>query len=75
MNTENFDKAVPAIEVNGLTVKFPIRGGVFSKVKDYFTAVDNVSFTPAREDSFDCGGVWLRKVDSREVFSRACAGF
>ena len=45
MNTENFDKAVPAIEVNGLTVKFPIRGGVFSKVKDYFTAVDNVSFT------------------------------
>jgi len=45
MNTENFDKTVPAIEVNGLTVKFPIRGGVFSKVKDYFTAVDNVSFT------------------------------
>ena len=45
MNTEKFDSTVPAIEVNGLTVKFPIRGGVFSKVKDYFTAVDNVSFT------------------------------
>ena len=45
MDIENFDSAVPAIEVNGLTVKFPIRGGVFSKVKDYFTAVDNVSFT------------------------------
>lgn len=36
---------VPAIEASGLTVKFPIRGGVLSKVKDYFTAVDNVSFT------------------------------
>lgn len=36
---------VPALDVNGLTVKFPIRGGVFSKVRDYFTAVDNVSFT------------------------------
>ena len=45
MNVENFDIAVPAIEVNELTVKFPIRGGVFSKVKDYFTAVDGVSFT------------------------------
>ena len=45
MNIENFDSEVPAIEVNGLTVQFPIRGGVFSKVKDYFTAVDNVSFT------------------------------
>ena len=45
MNIENFDSEVPAIEVNGLTVRFPIRGGVFSKVKDYFTAVDNVSFT------------------------------
>lgn len=36
---------VPAIEASGLMVKFPIRGGVLSKVKDYFTAVDNVSFT------------------------------
>ena len=45
MNILNFDCAVPALEVNGLTVRFPIRGGVFSKVKDYFTAVDNVSFT------------------------------
>ncbi|SHK53320.1 ABC transporter ATP-binding protein [Fibrobacter sp. UWEL] len=35
----------PALEVNGLTVKFPIRGGVFGKVQKYFTAVDNVSFT------------------------------
>lgn len=35
---------VPAIEVKGLTVKFPVRGGVFGKVKDYFTAVDDVSF-------------------------------
>ena len=42
MNIQNFDSSVPAIEVNGLTVKFPIRGGVFSKVKDFFTAVDNV---------------------------------
>jgi peptide/nickel transport system ATP-binding protein len=37
--------SVPAIEVKGLSVKFPVRGGVFGKVKDYFTAVDNVSFT------------------------------
>ena len=36
---------VPAIEVSGLTVKFPIRGGVFGKVQSYFTAIDNVSFT------------------------------
>ncbi len=33
-----------ALEVEGLTVKFPIRGGVFGKVQKYFTAVDNVSF-------------------------------
>ena len=45
MNIENFDSTVPALDVNGLTVRFPIRGGVFSKVKDYFTAVDKVSFT------------------------------
>ena len=36
---------VPAIEAQGLTVKFPVRGGVLGKVKDYFTAVDGVSFT------------------------------
>ena len=35
---------VPAIEVDGLTVRFPVRGGVLGKVKDYFTAVDGVSF-------------------------------
>ena len=35
----------PALDVNGLTVKFPILGGGFSKVRDQFTAVDNVSFT------------------------------
>ena len=45
MNIENFDSTVPALDVNGLTVRFPVRGGVFSKVKDYFTAVDKVSFT------------------------------
>ena len=36
---------VPAMEVSGLTVKFPIRGGVLGKVQRYFTAVDDVSFT------------------------------
>lgn len=36
---------ISAIEVCNLTVKFPIRGGVLSKVKSYFTAVDDVSFT------------------------------
>ena len=36
--------SVPAIEVDGLTVRFPVRGGVLGKVKDYFTAVDGVSF-------------------------------
>ena len=36
---------VPAREVSGLTVKFPIRGGVLGKVQRYFTAVDDVSFT------------------------------
>lgn len=45
MDIEKIDSMVPAVEVHGLTVKFPIRGGVFSKVKDFFTAVDNVSFT------------------------------
>ena len=37
-------KSVPAMEVSGLTVKFPIRGGVLGKVQNYFTAVENVSF-------------------------------
>lgn len=37
--------AVNALDVNGLTVKFPMRGGVFGKVQSYFTAVDNVSFS------------------------------
>ena len=32
------------MEVLGLTVKFPIRGGVLGKVQNYFTAVENVSF-------------------------------
>lgn len=36
---------VPAMEVSGLTVKFPMRGGVLGKVQRYFTAVDDVSFT------------------------------
>ena len=35
---------IPAIEAQGLSVKFPVRGGVLGKVKDYFTAVDGVSF-------------------------------
>lgn len=35
---------VPAMEVSGLTVKFPVRGGVLGKVQRYFTAVDDVSF-------------------------------
>ncbi|MCQ2105776.1 MAG: ATP-binding cassette domain-containing protein [Fibrobacter sp.] len=33
-----------ALEVDHLSVKFPVRGGVFSKIKSYFTAVDDVSF-------------------------------
>ena len=36
---------VPAMEVSGLTVKFPIRGGVLGKVQKFFTAVEDVSFT------------------------------
>ena len=32
------------MEVDGLTVRFPLRGGVLGKVQDYFTAVDEVSF-------------------------------
>ena len=39
------DENVPAMEVSGLSVKFPVRGGVFGKVQRYFTAVDDVSFT------------------------------
>jgi peptide/nickel transport system ATP-binding protein len=38
-------ESVPAMEVSGLTVKFPIRGGVLGKVQNYFTAVEDVSFT------------------------------
>ena len=37
-------ESVPAMEVSGLTVKFPIRGGVLGKVQNYFTAVEDVSF-------------------------------
>lgn len=40
-----FLEGVPAIEADGLAVRFPVRGGVLGKVKDYFTAVDGVSFT------------------------------
>ena len=36
---------VPAMEVSGLSVKFPIRGGVLGKVQKYFSAVENVSFS------------------------------
>ena len=38
------DRDVFALEVSGLTVRFPIRGGVLGKVQRYFTAVDDVSF-------------------------------
>ncbi len=38
------EQNIPAIEVNGLTVRFPVRGGVLGKVRDYFTAVNDVSF-------------------------------
>lgn len=41
----SFLEGVPAIEADGLAVRFPVRGGVLGKVKDYFTAVDGVSFT------------------------------
>lgn len=34
----------PALQVDHLTVKFPIRGGVFGKIQKFFTAVDDVSF-------------------------------
>ncbi len=44
-NQQAAPAGVPAIEASGLTVRFPVRGGVFGKVKDYFTAVDGVSFT------------------------------
>ena len=33
------------MEVLGLTVKFPIRGGVLGKVQKYFTAVENDTFS------------------------------
>lgn len=39
------EEKVYALEVKELSVKFPNRGGVFGKVKNYFTAVDNVSFS------------------------------
>lgn len=41
----SFLEGVPAIEADELAVRFPVRGGVLGKVKDYFTAVDGVSFT------------------------------
>ena len=44
-NQQAAPAGVPAIEASRLTVRFPVRGGVFGKVKDYFTAVDGVSFT------------------------------
>ncbi|MCQ2103346.1 MAG: ATP-binding cassette domain-containing protein [Fibrobacter sp.] len=43
-SVESSVENVPALEVEGLTVRFPVRGGVFSKVQSYFTAVDDVSF-------------------------------
>lgn len=32
------------LQVDGLTVQFPIRGGVLGKVREFFTAVNDVSF-------------------------------
>ena len=40
----SMDSQIPALEIEKLTVKFPVRGGVLGKVKNYFTAVDQVSF-------------------------------
>jgi peptide/nickel transport system ATP-binding protein len=34
----------PLLEVTGLTVRFPIRGGVLQRVRGAFTAVEDVSF-------------------------------
>jgi oligopeptide/dipeptide ABC transporter ATP-binding protein len=39
------DNSQPLIEVNELTKYFPLRGGLFGRVKQYVKAVDGVSFT------------------------------
>ena len=62
---------VPAMEVSGLTVKFPVRGGVLGKVQRYFTAVDDVSFMLPQGKILS--GIRLRQVDSRKVPGRARA--
>lgn len=36
--------ALENLQVDGLTVQFPIRGGVLGKVREFFTAVNDVSF-------------------------------
>ena len=35
---------VPLLDVQGLRVRFPIRGGILQRTKGYFNAVDGVSF-------------------------------
>ena len=43
--TERVVEPAPALEVRDWRVRFAMRGGVLSRVTDYFTAVDGVSFT------------------------------
>ncbi len=41
---EKLFSQTPILQVKNITVKFPIRKGVFGKVTDYVHAVDNISF-------------------------------
>ena len=45
------DNAVPVLNVQGLRVRFPIRGGLFQRIQGYFDAVDGVSFQVAKGET------------------------
>lgn len=44
------------LDIKGVSVKFPIRGGVLGRIKDYFHAVDDVSFYIRENETFGLVG-------------------
>ena len=45
------DIHTPLLDVQGLRVRFPIRGGVLQRTQGYFDAVDDVSFTVSQGET------------------------
>ncbi len=70
----------PLLEVENLKTYFPVYGGMFSTLRGYVHAVDDVSFTVNRGETLGLvGGKWLRKEytyaerdAAHPIYIRAC---